>query len=128
MKSPYKGDYYPIRIQTATGKNDPILQTNKYADCKKDFLELEKQEKLRVVKMGEENFEKDVVKVLTDLGLKFKKDSEDLSYFEKCYKLGELIVSDVYSNPSSEFTSRYKTDPVYRRVKNCYSLGVSGIT
>ena len=42
MKVPYKGDYYPIRIQTNSGNNDPVLQTNKYADCKKEFVELEK--------------------------------------------------------------------------------------
>ena len=78
-----------------------------------------------MIKLGEENFEKDVTKVLLDLGLKFKPDSENLSWFDKCYKLGELIVSDVYANPTSEFLSRYKTDSVYRRVKNCYNLGVS---
>lgn len=127
MKVAYKGDYYPIRIQTAANKNDQLLATNKYAECNKDFVEEEKKEKIRVQKLGEENFEKDVTKVLGDLELKFDKNSENFTWFEKCYKLGELITTEIFANPASEFLTRYKSDLVYRRVKNCYSIGVKFI-
>lgn len=76
--------------------------------------------------MGEKNFRSDVDLMLSELKLKFKsKYQEKLTPLEKCHKIGELMISDIYSNPNSVFKGKYQSNEVYRRVENCYNLQVS---
>jgi hypothetical protein len=60
MKQAYKGDYFPIKIQTADQKHDLLMMASRYGDCASQFHVAEKAEKSRVMNLVEVNIKQDV--------------------------------------------------------------------
>jgi translation initiation factor 2 alpha subunit (eIF-2alpha) len=79
-----------------------LLKTWKYRKCAQEFFSGKLKEYHDVQAMAMPQMQKDVEKLLADLNLKFI-DEYDRKYhwIEKCHKLGEFIVTDIYSNPNS---------------------------
>lgn len=122
QKKPFKGDYYPLKISTAPKSGDRLLLPWKYRQCTKSFEKSKKHEYLRVQEKAKEHLKSDISQLLSDLGIKLDSKWDNFIDLEKCHKLGEYIVTDIYSNPNSLFREKVNSDPVYKRVKNCYSL------
>lgn len=65
---------------------------------------------MKVQEMAKENLKNDIEQVLKDLKLKFRPDYETKYIdIEKCHKLGELMASEMYSNPDSIFHENYNS-------------------